>query len=72
MDEFYNQFLDKLSEADKQIFKVYEMKFTGENYPLCEKALQNLFGTITENGENNKEKFLAISALFFTLIEIYG
>lgn len=69
---FYKEFVEGLDEDELKIFKIQEMKFKGENYPLCENTLKDMFEQISNSECKNKSKFLALASMFFALLPIYG
>jgi hypothetical protein len=69
VDKFIMSLRDTLKVEDRTLFDIYTMKFKGNNYPLCEEEMKKMVYVITENGENNMEKFIAFGALFFALFD---
>lgn len=69
VDKFIESLRESLKVEDRNLFDVYTMKFRGNNYPLCEEEMKKMVSVITENGENNMEKFIAFGALFFALFD---
>ena len=69
--ELYDKMLDSFTENEKNQFRMLEMNFNGENYPLSEDGMNNMIDKL-KSITTSKEKFIAISALFFSLYKIHG